>query len=136
MRENGAVAFVAARARGGGGPEAVAGAAARLFLGLNIQCAQCHDHPYDTRWKQQDFYGLVAYFARTKVRREEGPTDPAWTWRWTWTWPRACRPARCVSFSVFEQRRGEARMRAPRSEQEVVVKPRFLGRDVPRCRRA
>ncbi len=73
VRENGAVAFVAVRARGGGGPEAVAGAAARLFLGLNIQCAQCHDHPYDTRWKQQDFYGLVAYFARTKVKREKGP---------------------------------------------------------------
>ena len=73
VRENGAVAFIAARARGGGGPEAVAGAAARLFLGLQIQCAQCHDHPYDTRWKQEDFYGLVAYFARTKVKREKGP---------------------------------------------------------------
>jgi hypothetical protein len=130
VRENGAVAFVAVRARGGGGPEAVAGAAARLFLGLNIQCAQCHDHPYDTRWKQQDFYGLVAYFARTKVKREKGAPDMdmAMDMDMAAGMPAGKMP---VSFSVFDQRRGEARMRAPRSEQEVVVKPRFLGRETP-----
>src|SRR4051812_48436114 len=71
LRGNGAVGFITARARGGGGPEAVTGAAARIFLGLQIQCAQCHDHPYDKRWKQEDFYGLVAYFARTKPRNEK-----------------------------------------------------------------
>ena len=133
VRENGAVAFVAVRARGGGGPEAVAGAAARLFLGLNIQCAQCHDHPYDTRWKQQDFYGLVAYFARTKVKREKGP--PAGDMNMAMDMDMAAgMPATGkmpVSFSVFDQRKGEAKMRAPRSEQEVVVKPRFLGREPP-----
>jgi Protein of unknown function (DUF1549)/Protein of unknown function (DUF1553) len=135
VRENGAVAFVAVRARGGGGPEAVAGAAARLFLGLNIQCAQCHDHPYDTRWKQQDFYGLVAYFARTKVKREKGPPgmDRAMDMDMAMDVNMAAgMPAgKMVSFSVSDVRRGEARMRAPRSEQEVVVKPRFLGRETP-----
>jgi hypothetical protein len=112
---NGAGAFIAARARGGGGPEAVAGAAARLFLGLQIQCAQCHDHPYDARWKQEDFYGLVAYFARTRVRRERNMAFDMMD-------------AGPPGLAVVDQRRGEARMRPPRSETDVVVPPRFLGR--------
>jgi hypothetical protein len=123
VRENGAVAFIAARARGGGGPEALAGASARLFLGLQIQCAQCHDHPYDTRWKQEDFYGLVGYFARTRVRRDTSMMNPLEMG--------GMLPAGRVSFMVLDQRRGEARMRAPRSESEVVVQPRFLGRTPP-----
>jgi hypothetical protein len=137
VRENGAVAFFAARARGGGGPEAVAGAAARVFLGLSIQCAQCHDHPYDTRWKQQDFYGLVAYFARTRVKREKAAPAPG-TMDSMATMDamdsvEAASPVgkgmgKKVTFAVHEVRRGEARMRAPRSESEVVVAPRFLGR--------
>jgi len=32
----------------------------RVFLGTRIECAQCHDHPFDT-WKQTDFYHLAAY---------------------------------------------------------------------------
>jgi hypothetical protein len=52
----------------GGGPEMVASVTARLFMGIQIQCAQCHDHPYDERYKQEDFYGLVAYFVRTKEK--------------------------------------------------------------------
>ena len=129
LRDNGAAAFIAVRGRNGGGPEAVAGAAARLFLGLNIQCAQCHDHPYDTRWKQQDFYGLVAYFARTKVKRERGPKAPDMDMAMDTDMAAGMPAGKLQSFSVFDQPRGEARMRAPRSEQEVVIKPRFLGRE-------
>jgi hypothetical protein len=44
-------------------PEKLAASTARIFLGLQIECAQCHDHPYD-RWKQKDFWGLAAFFAR------------------------------------------------------------------------
>ena len=32
----------------------------RIFLGTHIECAQCHDHPYDT-WKQKDFYEMSAF---------------------------------------------------------------------------
>lgn len=32
----------------------------RIFLGTHIECAQCHDHPYDT-WKQKDFYEMAAF---------------------------------------------------------------------------
>ena len=62
--------FVASHVKGGGA-ETMASATARLFLGVQIQCAQCHDHPYDDRYKQEDFYGLAAFFARTKTKQEK-----------------------------------------------------------------
>jgi hypothetical protein len=76
---NGPGVFVASYVKGGGA-ETMASATARLFLGVQIQCAQCHDHPYDDRYKQEDFYGLVAYFARTKTKQERiaaAPVPPA-----------------------------------------------------------
>ena len=39
---------------------------ARIFLGLQLQCAQCHDHPFDD-WNREQFHHLAAFFARTKV---------------------------------------------------------------------
>jgi hypothetical protein len=39
----------------------------RVFLGIQIQCAQCHDHPSD-QWKRVQFHELAAYFARLKER--------------------------------------------------------------------
>ena len=44
-------------------PEELAGNTARVFLGVQIECAQCHDHPFD-KWTQQDFWGYAAFFAR------------------------------------------------------------------------
>ena len=46
-------------------PEKLAGSTARIFLGLQIECAQCHDHPFD-HWKQNDFWGYAAFFARLR----------------------------------------------------------------------
>jgi hypothetical protein len=37
--------------------------AARLFLGVRLQCAKCHNHPFD-RWTQDDYYSWAAWFAR------------------------------------------------------------------------
>ena len=37
--------------------------AARLFLGVRLQCARCHTHPYD-RWTQDDYYSWAAVFGR------------------------------------------------------------------------
>jgi hypothetical protein len=34
----------------------------RLFLGLQTQCAQCHQHPFNKDWKQQHFWGVNAFF--------------------------------------------------------------------------
>jgi hypothetical protein len=46
---------------------------ARIFLGMQIQCAQCHDHPYD-RWKREQFHELAAFFPRIGVRPVQTPT--------------------------------------------------------------
>jgi len=36
---------------------------AQLFLGLRLQCAQCHHHPYE-KWSQQDYYSFAAFFSQ------------------------------------------------------------------------
>ncbi len=46
-------------------PEKLAGSTARIFLGLQIECAECHDHPFD-HWKQTDFWGYAAFFAQLR----------------------------------------------------------------------
>lgn len=52
-----------------GVPEEVAAEASRLFLGIQIQCANCHDHPWD-KWKREQFHQFVAFFPRVSVRRD------------------------------------------------------------------
>jgi hypothetical protein len=42
---------------------------AQLFLGVRIQCARCHHHPFE-KWSRKDYYGLAAFFSR--VGRKEG----------------------------------------------------------------
>ncbi len=44
-------------------PEKIAAKTARVFLGVQLDCAECHNHPFDD-WKQTDFWGFAAYFAR------------------------------------------------------------------------
>jgi hypothetical protein len=39
----------------------------RLFLGMNLQCAQCHDHPRVEEYRQEHYYGLFAFLNRTSV---------------------------------------------------------------------
>jgi hypothetical protein len=50
-------------------PKAVAGKLTRAFMGVQIQCAQCHDHPFD-KWTQEEFYGMASFFTEMRVRRE------------------------------------------------------------------
>lgn len=52
-------------------PEKLASSTARIFLGLQIECAECHDHPLD-KWKQHDFWGYAAFFAQ--LQRPENNT--------------------------------------------------------------
>ncbi|MEQ9407152.1 MAG: DUF1549 and DUF1553 domain-containing protein [Fuerstiella sp.] len=44
-------------------PEERAEATAQVFLGIRLQCAKCHNHPFD-RWTQDDYYGWSNFFAR------------------------------------------------------------------------
>lgn len=46
----------------------------QLFLGARLQCAQCHNHPFD-RWTQNDYYHSVAFFARVRKKKMEDPQD-------------------------------------------------------------
>jgi hypothetical protein len=45
----------------------VAAEVSRIFLGIQIQCAQCHDHPTD-RWKREQFHQFAAFFPRMQLR--------------------------------------------------------------------
>lgn len=45
----------------------LAGRTARAFLGQRIDCAQCHDHPFDPQWKQRHFEGLAAWYCQATV---------------------------------------------------------------------
>jgi hypothetical protein len=47
-------------------PEKLAASSAELFLGVKLECAQCHDHPFSD-WSQRDFWGLAAFFARVRT---------------------------------------------------------------------
>jgi hypothetical protein len=44
---------------------------AQLFLGLRLQCAKCHHHPFE-RWSQQDYYGFAAFFSRVGRKKGDG----------------------------------------------------------------
>jgi hypothetical protein len=46
-------------------PENLAAAASRVFLGVRLECAQCHDHPFAT-WKRDQFWNLAAFFSGVK----------------------------------------------------------------------
>lgn len=45
-----------------GKPENLAAATARMFLGIRLECAQCHNHP-TAQWKQEQFWSYAAFFA-------------------------------------------------------------------------
>lgn len=70
VRENGATAIIMAQ---DGRTEETTAEVARIFLGMQIQCAQCHDHPYD-RWKRDQFHELAAFFPRIGVKPLLTPT--------------------------------------------------------------
>jgi hypothetical protein len=81
-------------------PEEIAANSSRVFLGTQIQCAQCHDHPFD-HWKKGDFWGYAAFFARLS---RGGSRQP-------------------FGFEVLDSEAGEVTL--PGTTQ--VVAPRFLG---------
>ena len=53
-------------------PETQAETTAQVFMGVRMQCARCHNHPYE-RWKQNQYYELAAFYAR--VRTKPGTAD-------------------------------------------------------------
>ena len=86
-------------------PKVLAENAAQTFLGIRLQCAQCHNHPFE-RWRMDDYYGFAAFF--TQVGRKNGDT-----------------PRESI---VYDRSSGE--IRNARTQQNAA--PRFLGGDAPK----
>lgn len=55
-------------------PEDAVETTAQLFLGVRIQCAKCHNHPFE-KWTQDDYYGFAAFFSRVKQKKGALPDD-------------------------------------------------------------
>jgi hypothetical protein len=52
-------------------PENLAGVTARLFLGVKIECAQCHNHPF-AKWKKEQFWQYAAFFSGIQTPPGQG----------------------------------------------------------------
>lgn len=84
----------------------------RIFLGIQIQCAQCHDHPSDV-WQRQQFHQLAAYFARLKER----PVRDG---------------MRMLGFQTFSTPFGEHQMPGKDDPKKgTVMEPRFIDGKAP-----
>jgi hypothetical protein len=94
-------------------PYSRAEATAQVFLGVRMQCAKCHNHPFE-RWTQDDYHGLAAFFARVQYRIVENKRRDGFD-----------QHEFIGEQIVYPAREGE--VRHPRTG--AVVSPRFLGSD-------
>jgi len=90
----------------GGGGISMASKASKLFMSTQIQCAQCHDHPFD-RFTQEDFYGMVAFFVRTKAKKVDTTKD-----------------SKDTRYELYDDAKGEASYGEGKAKKNVT--PRFL----------
>jgi hypothetical protein len=93
-------------------PQNLAETTAQLFLGIRMQCAKCHNHPFE-RWTQNDYYSMAAFFARVKQKRD--PNEPG---------PNPQTPGGEL---IYSERSGEVTQ--PRTNQ--VMAPKFMGGATP-----
>jgi hypothetical protein len=77
---------------------------AQVFMGMRIQCSQCHNHPFD-RWTMNDYYGFASFFSQIGRKGTDDPREVI----------------------VFNSGGGE--VSHPLTKQ--VMKPKFLGGDAP-----
>ncbi|MGL4549733.1 MAG: DUF1549 domain-containing protein, partial [Gemmataceae bacterium] len=47
---------------------------AQVFMGMRIQCAQCHNHPFD-RWTMDDYYGFASFFSQVGFKQSRDPRE-------------------------------------------------------------
>jgi Protein of unknown function (DUF1553)/Protein of unknown function (DUF1549) len=93
-------------------PTVLAESTAQLFFGVRMQCAKCHNHPFE-RWTQDDYYSLAAFFAR--VRQKPDRSEPG------------ANPQTPGSEIIYSDRSGEVTQ--PRSGK--VMAPKIMGRPAP-----
>lgn len=47
----------------------------KLFMGVQLQCAQCHNHPFNPQWKQDDYWHTAAFFIKVKAQPPRNNKD-------------------------------------------------------------
>ena len=77
---------------------------AQVFLGMRIQCAQCHNHPFD-RWTMNDYYGFQSFFAQVGHKAGDDPRENV----------------------IFDRQDGDVK----HPVTGAVMRPKFLGGDMP-----
>jgi hypothetical protein len=77
---------------------------AQVFMGMRIQCAQCHNHPFD-RWTMNDYYGFAAFFSRIGRKPGDDPRESV----------------------LFDRNDGEIK----NPVTGATMKPKFLGGETP-----
>jgi mono/diheme cytochrome c family protein len=77
---------------------------AQVFMGMRIQCAQCHNHPFD-RWTMSDYYGFKAFFSQIGRKQTDDPQEVI----------------------IYNSKGGESR----HFLTQAVMKPKFLGGEEP-----
>ncbi len=85
-------------------PQLLAENIAQAFLGTRIQCAQCHNHPFD-RWTMDDYYGFANFFCQVGYKVAKDPRE------------------------VLVYNTGEGSLKHPVGERDVA--PKFLGGEAP-----
>lgn len=91
-------------------PTELAETTAQVFFGIRMQCARCHNHPFE-RWTQDDYYSTAAFFARVKGKSASGN--------------RKKREGPKTAEIIFTETRGE--VQHLRTGQ--TMPPRFLGEE-------
>jgi hypothetical protein len=72
IKEHGQTAFIISQRAE---PDEVAAETSRIFMGIQLQCANCHDHPTDS-WKREQFHSFAAFFPRMQTRPKGQPMTP------------------------------------------------------------
>lgn len=91
---------------------------AQLFFGIRLQCAKCHNHPFE-RWTQDDYYHMVAWFSQLKAKPDTAnPGSPPQPYPWQ---------LRENALVIYSARSGEATH--PQSGKPMA--PKVLGMPAP-----
>jgi hypothetical protein len=93
-------------------PQNLAETTAQLFFGIRMQCAKCHNHPFE-RWTQDDYYSMAAFFARVKQKKDN--QEPG------------SNPQTPGAEVIYAERGGEVTQ--PRTQK--VMAPKFMGAEIP-----
>lgn len=87
-------------------PNQMAENVAQVFMGIQLKCAQCHNHPFE-RWTMDDYYSFSAFFAQVG---QKGSSDPR-------------------EKIIYDRRSGDVK----NLKDGQVMAPKFLGGDIPDC---